>query len=156
MSSAESARSDVTNKSEHLRRVREAAEALFKPKVPQPSLSKATAPPAAVVSEPIALAGVTAPPAGVEEAGTGTFAEATTQPTIISQSTTRLARLLPVKRPQVTITATASEMKREIVRNKIPESERSRIRVLTSYGMTIAQVAALYDATIDTIEKIVL
>jgi hypothetical protein len=37
----------------------------------------------------------------------------------------------------------------------IPESQFGRIRALTSYGMTQAQVAELYGVSVDEIERIV-
>jgi len=47
-------------------------------------------------------------------------------------------------------------VKRKIVQNKIPKSEHGKIRALATYGMTIEQVATVYDVTIDTIEKIII
>ena len=37
----------------------------------------------------------------------------------------------------------------------IPSSQFGRIRALTSYGMTQAQVAELYDVSVEEIERIV-
>ena len=38
---------------------------------------------------------------------------------------------------------------------EIPASQLGRVRALTSYGMTPAQVAELYGVTIDEIERII-
>jgi hypothetical protein len=38
---------------------------------------------------------------------------------------------------------------------KIPVSQFGRVRTLTSYGMTRAQVAELYRVTVDEIERII-
>ena len=131
-------RNDFTNKNDHLRRVREAAEALFKPKAFQPALAGATAQPAAALSKPVTL-------------------DETAQPTVMmSELNARPARQLPEQKPHAVVAATTSAAERKIVRHNIPKSEHGRIRILATYGMTMEQVAAVYDVTIDTIEKIIL
>jgi hypothetical protein len=74
----------------------------------------------------------------------------------------RIFRVLPPPPPKAADLEAAARPKpprqRRAVRREsraIPSSQFGRIRALTSYGMTQAQVAELYDVSVDEIERIV-
>jgi hypothetical protein len=69
-------------------------------------------------------------------------------PPVVPMST---AKVGPAAEPkQIRRRATAKRETREI-----PVSQFGRVRTLTSYGMTRAQVAELYRVTVDEIERII-
>ena len=145
-----SARNNATIQSEHLRRVREAAEAIFRPKAPQPVPAGTTTQPTVAVREP----DTHSPP--ISPAGQPMLAEATTLSSVgVHHPLTRAARLLPVEQQSRVVSETVREVKRTLEPNGIANSEHDRIRVLATYGMTVGQIAALYDVTLQTIETIV-
>lgn len=123
-----STRNTAASGNDHLRRAREAAEAIFRPNEARAALARSKAPAATAIPEPSSHA----------------------------------ARHLPVQTHPLTIEkrrvdnpGTSSDEKPETSLKGLPRSEHNRVRVLTTYGMTAAQVAALYDVTLGTIEKII-
>ena len=63
----------------------------------------------------------------------------------ISAAVERPTEPKPIRRKATTRRETAA----------VPASQMGRVRALTSYGMTRAQVAELYDVSIDEIERII-
>jgi hypothetical protein len=61
------------------------------------------------------------------------------------------AKVEPAAEPKVIRRRAA--IKREA--HEIPASQFGRVRALTNYGMTQAQVADLYEVTIDEIDRII-
>jgi hypothetical protein len=140
-----------SEKPDSTRKAREAAEALFRPKPPG----------APVAASPVAPA---------QRADVSTRAELpqppVRQPRILATpSTLRAPELQPapapvaevqprVARPRATAAAKAGATPRP-PRRKLSATEHQRIVTLVTYGMTLAQAAALYDVSIEAIEKIV-
>lgn len=128
-----------SEKTDSTRKAREAAEALFRPKP----------------------AGATVAPVG---AGAG-IAQAPSQPpaappSAVPQPVPRQPRILaappPPRRPDPEQQPPAVEARTPRARQrKIPAEEHRRIVTLVTYGMTSAEVAALYDVTVEVIDKIV-
>jgi hypothetical protein len=67
--------------------------------------------------------------------------------------------VVPMKTAKVEPTAEPKQIQRTTVTGrdncKIPRSQFGRVRALTSYGMTWAQVAGLYGVTIGEIVRII-
>ena len=145
-----SARNNAAVQSEHLRRVREAAEAIFRPKATQPVPAGTTTQSTAAVREPDTGSPriSTAPQPSLVEAATLSSAS-------VPHPLTRAARLLPVEQQSLVVSETGREVERTLEPKVVANSEHCRIRVLATYGMTVGQIAALYDVTPQTIETIV-
>jgi hypothetical protein len=119
-----------------VRRARDAAEALFKPKAPSvadeaPLPAGLTAQAAETVPAPRRPRIIAVPPARPRE------------DPVVTALTAPLSPLQPVRRarqPRV---------------RKITASDHGRIRILATHGLTIEQVAELYDVSPGTIEKII-
>jgi hypothetical protein len=64
----------------------------------------------------------------------------------------------PISAPVESPAKTKPIRRRAVTRREtraVPASQMGRVRALTSYGMTRAQVAELYDVSIDEIERII-
>jgi hypothetical protein len=132
-----------SEKPELTRKAREAAEALFRPR---PPAAAATATPVSVsnlapVAQPRSQPPADQPPAA-------------RQPRILAAPPPRRAEPEPVPVPEPAPVPKAAAPSRPRQR-RIPAGEHRRIATLVTYGMTAAEAAALYEVSVETIEKIV-
>lgn len=123
---------DARNNREKITRARQAAEDLFKPTHQNTGADLLGATPSAA-----------APAEPQPRREPRIFAVPPRAP--ISAPVERPAEPTPIRRKAVT--------RREA--STVPASQAGRVRALTSYGMTRAQVAALYGVTVDEIERII-
>lgn len=122
----------VDHRSDTVRvRAREAAEALFKPKPSAPHVPVSSAPEAAGTPEP--------PP------------QQQRKPRIIAIPPPPPRAPSPPPRD----TAPARHAAKPSASGKIDEADYGRIRALATHGLTLVQVAELYDVPLQTIERIV-
>jgi hypothetical protein len=123
---------DARTAREQAAKAREAAEALFQPR--QPAVRR---------EAPIAVANA---PSAAEHAPARA-------PRILAARSPMPARDEPIARG-ATATPKRKRAASERRLKKIPSSHHGRIRTLATYGMTLEQLAELYDAPVSDIEKI--
>jgi hypothetical protein len=117
---------------EHINRAREAAEALFTPKK---QVERAKEP----TSAPVA-------------------------PSPVEQPAPRTPRIIAMPAPMPVADGTVAtptdpkpKSRRTVSRRpiKVPASQHGRVRALALYGMTLGEIADLYGAPVDVVERIV-
>ena len=123
---------DDRNNREKITRARQAAEDLFKPTNPTPTVDLSNSPP---------------------NNGGSTEQPQRRQPRIFTMPSRTQADPKPEvpAAPERTARKQASKPRT----GAVPPSHRGRVRALTSYGMTPAQVAELYGVTVGEIERII-
>ena len=121
---------DDRNNREKISRARQAAEDLFKP------VHQTMSPELAPVSN-----------------GSSAAPQTRRQPRVLAVA----PRVLPSAEVEAPTKAKPTRHKQVVRRHggTIPPSQLGRVRALASYGMTRAQVAELYDVTIEEIDRII-
>ncbi len=136
------------------RQAREAANALFKPRQPTPPATGHSVQPHIVVDPPAAPSPPSAPAPRVPRV----LSVSAPQPEIEAKPPP-VFTVAPAPKPVVAANPPAPAKPRrrtsKASAGKIPPSEHGPIRALATYGMTIAQVAEVYEVPESLIEDIV-